>query len=127
MEKGKIEYFREKLIALRDKLVAEVATLERETLNRSPKDRAGDLSGYSIHLADAASDSYDRDFTLLLASREQEMLNKIENALEKMEGGKYGQCELCPELINEGRLEAVPYAELCIGCKKREEKKQAKE
>jgi RNA polymerase-binding protein DksA len=123
MNKDKLEYFRKKLVALREKIVGEVSALERNSLNQSLKDQSGDLSGYSIHLADAASDSYERDFNLSLASREQETLNYIDTALNKIDGGTFGACEQCSSPITEARLEAVPYATLCLECKKAQEKR----
>ena len=121
MERAEMERRRAELMALRDRTVGEVSSLERESLNRSPRDLAGDLSGYSIHLADAASDSYERDVSLSLASHEQDLLKRIDRALLKIDEGTYGRCELCGCGISPARLDAVPYAELCLTCKQREE------
>jgi len=125
MEPRKLERIRLQLHSLREKAMEEVTSLERGALNTSPRERAGDLSGYGIHLADAASDAYDRDFNLSLVSLEQGMLKDIDAALAKIEGGAYGICELCGEAINESRLSAVPYARLCLHCKQHQEKKQS--
>jgi DnaK suppressor protein len=113
-------------IALQDeraKLVQGLDHLQRETLNQSQRDAAGDLSGYSLHMADMATDNFDREFTLGLASGEQELLNRIDEALTKFKDGTYGVCEACNKKITLKRLKAVPYAKLCIKCKEAEEKK----
>ena len=124
MEKQKLDYFRDKLISLRGKILDDVTGLENDALNQTPKDQSGDLSGYSIHLADVASDSYERELSLTLASKEQMLLNDIDDALSKIESGTYGRCEICPNPIGEDRLEAIPYARLCLKCKQRLEKRK---
>lgn len=124
MEPYASDELRQKLLALREKVMGEMSNLEQGALNQSPKEQSGDLSGYSIHIADAASDSYDREFNLGLASHEQQMLNDIDAALAKIEGGEYGICEQCEEPIGVARLSAVPYAKLCLRCKEQQEKTQ---
>lgn len=97
--------------------------IERDNLNRSQRDAAGDLSGYTFHMADMATDNFDREFSLDLASAEQVMLNRIDEALKKIRDGSYGICENCDKPISFKRLKAVPYAKLCIKCQEDEEKK----
>ena len=106
--------------------MGEIRSLKKSSLIQSPKEKSGDLSGYSIHLADAASDSYEREFNLSLASRGQEFLNDLDEALVKIESGNYGRCELCNYKISEERLKAVPYAKLCLKCQQRQEKKRGR-
>lgn len=125
MDTQKITEMKQQLLALRERIVSEVATLQKGSLSQSLKDQSGDLSGYSIHLADLATDSYDREFTLSLASREQSALKDVDAALTKIDSGEYGCCEQCDCPIDEARLDAVPYARLCLRCKERQEKNQA--
>lgn len=113
---------KEQLIRLRERFSDEVTHREDDSLSRSPRDQAGDLSGYAIHLADSASDEYNREFSLSLASREQNILYEIDEALRRMEEGNYGACESCSRPIAIRRLETVPYARLCVACKEQEEK-----
>lgn len=115
-----------RLIALQERIGGELGYLEGNVLNQSPREQSGDLSGYAIHIADAASDSYERDFNLALASKEQNILNDISAALTKMESGEYGACENCGEPIGEDRLNAVPYARFCLPCQERQEKSRAR-
>ena len=101
--------------------------IERDNLNKSQRDAAGDLSGYSFHMADMATDNFDREFSLDIASTEQVMLNRIDEALRKIEEGSYGICESCEKPISFKRLKAVPSAKLCIKCKEDEEKNTRRE
>lgn len=121
MDEQRLAEIRRHLTSLLDEMTGQVANLQRDSLNQSPRDQSGDLSGYSIHLADAASDSYDREFTISMASREQEILNDVQAAIAKLGTGEYGCCELCSKPIDETRLAAVPYARLCLACKERQE------
>jgi RNA polymerase-binding protein DksA len=85
---------------------------------------SGDVSGHVQHMADVATDMYDKEFMLGLASKEREVLQKIEEALRKIEKGTYGPCEECEELIAKPRLEAIPYAKLCLKCQEEEENRK---
>ena len=111
------------LEAQRSKIAVGLNHIERDNLNRSQRDAAGDLSGYSFHLADVATDNFDREFNLDLASTEQDLLNRIDEALAKFKDGTYGSCEGCRKPVSLKRLKAVPYAKLCIKCKEAEEKR----
>ena len=85
------------------------------------RDSSGDLSGYSFHMADTASDDYERDFSLGRATDEQRMIYDIDEALKRIRDGSYGKCVQCGKSIPKTRLKALPYAELCIVCKKSKE------
>ncbi|MEK6691286.1 MAG: RNA polymerase-binding protein DksA [Nitrospirota bacterium] len=75
-------------------------------------------------LGDQATAESDRSFLLRLRGREQKLLKKIEDALEKIESGTYGICETCGEKISIKRLEARPVTTLCIECKTKQEKEE---
>jgi DnaK suppressor protein len=70
---------------------------------------------------DRAALESDRNFTLRIRDRERKLIGKIKEALERIETGTYGICEVCGEEISEARLKARPVTTLCIECKKREE------
>jgi RNA polymerase-binding transcription factor DksA len=74
------------------------------------KDDAGDLSSYGQHMADAGTDTFDRDFALSLVSNEQEALSEIEAAIKRIRDGTYGICEITAKPISKERLLAVPFA-----------------
>ncbi len=127
MEKEELEKLKAQLEVERAQIAEGINHIERDNLNRSQRDAAGDLSGYSFHMADMATDNFDREFSLDLASTEQAMLNRIDEALKKMNEGTYGICENCAKPISFKRLKAVPSAKLCIKCKEDEEKNARRE
>jgi len=73
---------------------------------------------------DRATQESDRNFELRIRDRERRLLNKIREALERIEDGSFGVCELCGEEISEARLKARPVTTLCIDCKMEEERKE---
>lgn len=119
-----LERFKKILHEIRKKIVGDLAHLEGDTLKKSQRDAGGDLSGYSFHMADMATDNFDREFTLGLASNEQQALNMIDHALKKVEEGNFGICENCSKPIPQKRLLALPYAALCLKCQEFEETKK---
>jgi RNA polymerase-binding protein DksA len=118
------DHFRKLLEAHRKKIVGDLTHLEKDSLNLSQRDASGDLSGYSFHMADMATDNFDREFNLDLASSEQQILNQVDEALRKIDEGRYGICEICSKPIVQKRLLAVPYTRYCIKCQEEEEKKK---
>jgi RNA polymerase-binding transcription factor DksA len=74
-------------------------------------------------MADVATDNYDREFSLGLASSDRQSLYELEDALKKIEDGTFGVCEDCKQLITKVRLKAVPQARLCVKCQEKREKK----
>lgn len=127
MEKEDIQKLKTQLETERTKIADGLSHIERDNLNRSQRDASGDLSGYSFHMADMATDNFDREFSLDIASGEQTLLNRIDEALGKIKEGTYGICENCQKPISMKRLKAVPYAKLCIKCKEDEEKNERRE
>ena len=97
------------LIELRNHLTGQIDTHSEETLKRSSKDDAGDLSSYGQHMADAGTDTFDRDFALSLVSSEQEALSEVEAAIKRIKDGSYGICENTQKPIAKERLLAVPF------------------
>jgi DnaK suppressor protein len=75
-------------------------------------------------LGDQATAETDRNFMLRLKGREQRLLNKIEEALERIDSGGYGICDSCGENIKIPRLEARPVTTLCIECKTEQEEEE---
>ena len=74
-------------------------------------------------LADIASDDIDRKMIEALGSQELKRLKLIDSALTRIEQGKYGQCMKCGKRIPLDRLEAIPYAVMCIDCKTADERR----
>jgi RNA polymerase-binding protein DksA len=74
-------------------------------------------------LADVASDDIDRKMIEAMGSQELRRLGMIDSALTRIKQGKYGLCMKCGKKIPHERLEAIPYALMCIECKTAEEKR----
>ena len=122
MNKKDLKFFKELLLKKKTNLAKGIDHIANDALKTSQRDAAGYLSAYSLHMADMATDNYDREFSLSLADNEQKILNRINDALEKIEDDKFGLCELCEKKISKIRLKAVPYAELCVPCQEKQEK-----
>lgn len=122
MNKKELKELKELLLAYRDKVSGDISSLAADNLNKSQKDSSGDLSGYTFHMADMATDHYDREFNLGLASTEQETLRQIDEALRKIDDKSYGVCEVCESDIPLQRLKVRPFALLCIKCQEEKEK-----
>jgi RNA polymerase-binding protein DksA len=75
--------------------------------------------GHGLHMADVATDMYDREFNLGLASNDRELLQKVQKALKRLEEDNYGICTECNHAIPPARLEAIPYVETCLKCQEK--------
>ena len=74
------------------------------------------------HLGDHASDMHDRELDDSLEDNAEQLVHEIDAALRRLDEGTYGTCARCGEPIPEERLQAVPYATLCLSCKRLEER-----
>jgi len=107
----------------KEEIMDDIEHISQDTLKKSQKEASGDISGYTYHMADVATDTYDREFSLGLASSDREVLYELDDAIKKIEDGTFGLCEECKSLITKARLKAVPYARLCVKCQSKREKK----
>jgi DnaK suppressor protein len=73
------------------------------------KDATEERPSYSMHLADAGTDTYDQDWALSMLSSEQSALYEIEGAMGRIKDGTFGICELTGKPIEPARLEAIPW------------------
>lgn len=119
---AEIREFRQLLLNLRDKVVDGISFLAGDNLNRSQRDASGDLSGYSMHMADQGTDNFDREFALNMVSSEQDVLYEIDEAIRRCDQGSYGVCEMTGELIEKERLKIIPYARYSVAYQKTLEK-----
>ncbi|MBP3358706.1 MAG: TraR/DksA C4-type zinc finger protein, partial [Opitutales bacterium] len=97
------------LVDLRKHHSSGVEMRSEEVLKRSAKDDAGDLSSYGQHLADAGSESFERDIAYNLISNQKEILSEIDEAIKRIKNGTYGICEITGKPIPESRLLSIPY------------------
>lgn len=75
-------------------------------------------------VSDQASAEVDQNFTMRIKEREQRLLKKIDEALDRMKKNTYGICERCEEEIPYQRLKARPVTTLCIACKTEQEQEE---
>jgi DnaK suppressor protein len=108
---------RERLLALRETLQGDMTQMEDNALN---KDHARTTS-MPIDMAELGSGNFDQEFTLSLLGNEKNALDQIEAAIGRIEDGSYGRCETCGMQIPKARLNAIPYAVLCIHCASQQE------
>ena len=121
--KAELKKYKQLLIKEREKVGGGLSYITATTLNKSQRDASGDLSGYAYHMADMASDDYEREFSLGRATDEQKILFLIDEAMKRIEDRTYGSCLQCSKRIAKKRLSALPYSELCIECQKSNEGK----
>jgi DnaK suppressor protein len=115
LKKPEIKVYKDLLLGLRARLRGDVSAMAEAALKRNRAD-AGESSTMPIHMADLGSDNFEQEFTLSLMETEGDTLDRIEAALERIEEGSFGVCEQCDGVIPKSRLNAIPYAPLCIKC-----------
>jgi DnaK suppressor protein len=114
LSKPQVEHFRKKLLAEKQRVLEEMGEITANTLKKSISDEAGENSRYSYHMGDVASLSYGREFSMGLAERQQQYLEQIDDALQRIEEGTYGICKVTGESIPVERLEEVPVAKYSV-------------
>ncbi len=101
----------------------------REVRNGAGEAMNNDINKQSGNLpdpTDLASTESDQSFSIRLRERETKLLGKIDEALERIEDGTYGVCEVCEGKIKEKRLQARPVTTMCIKCKTEQEEKESR-
>jgi RNA polymerase-binding protein DksA len=120
MDKEKIESYRQKLLDERDRLTVELKELSEGNLDMLQSEMSGE-SALDEHTGDSGTATFERERDLTLGNNIQDLINRIDRALGKIEAGTYGICDRCGRDIDPARIKAVPYANLCITCKTLEE------
>jgi DnaK suppressor protein len=114
--------FRELLIDERRRVVAALQNLHDDHPG-SLSDEAGEETAFDNHLADTATETYDRELDYTLEENSEHVLAEIDAALKRIEDGTYGICTNRGEQIPVERLEARPWATLCIDCQRERERR----
>ncbi len=117
MDKKHTDAFKKQLIKMRGIVEKQLRGLKEGNIGSTIKDNSGDLSNYSFHMADMASDQWEREFSLQLADDSGNFLYEINEALYRIEKKKYGICEDCGKPIPLSRLKVKPNARYCVKCK----------
>jgi YteA family regulatory protein len=117
----KLQRFKQQLQKMKDDLLEQTENTEGLQKHESLRDATQELTVVDNHPADIASENYERSKDLSLHEKNQLILKKIDEALEKIALGKFGFCENCGRTIPAERLSVVPYTEFCIDCKREAE------
>jgi len=125
MNRKDLKHFKELLESRRALIQDKLGNLENTAKSASRRDSAGELSSYPTHMPDQGTDAMEREMAFHFVSLEGNYLHHLEQALERVEQGTFGECRLCGEEIGRDRLEAVPHTTLCIKCKSEEEESRA--
>ncbi|MFY9402887.1 MAG: TraR/DksA C4-type zinc finger protein [Candidatus Omnitrophota bacterium] len=123
LTKKELLVYKKVILKRKEEIIDGIQRISEDTLKKSQKEASGDISGYSYHMADVATDNYDREFSLGLASNDRKALYELEDALKRVEEGTYGICQECKNLIAKARLKAVPQARFCVKCQQKKEKR----
>lgn len=116
MKKEFVDKQKKKLIAERNEILDSLAGRNEQLTKLVDTLESGDD-------VDIASDTIDRTLLNSLGEADQRRLTMIDRALDRIRQGTYGQCLSCGKQIPEARLEALPYAVLCVECQTKEERK----
>lgn len=115
MDADKLEYYR-------NILTEEMKTLLGEA-DKTVTEMTSDSSNFPDP-TDRATQESDRNFELRIRDRERKLINKIKDALDRIDKGEFGTCEECGEEISDARLKVRPVTTLCINCKMEAEQKE---
>jgi|SRR6516162_7932964 DnaK suppressor protein len=108
MDKRRTRVYRDRLLDRREGLVGQVQEAEAYSRERD--------SEATQDPADMAANAYTKELLVSMSANDRQLLEMIDEALDRMEEGKYGKCVHCGQPIQEKRLQAVPWARHCIRC-----------
>jgi len=117
MTKPDFTLHRERLLALRARFQGDITQMEDNAPNKDD-DKATSMPN---HMTDLGTGNFDQGLTLSLLGSEKDALDQIDGALKRIEDGTFGLCEECGMKIPKSRLEAIPYAALCVQCASQKE------
>jgi RNA polymerase-binding protein DksA len=121
MTRAQLERNREVLLALSRRLRGDLGATRESALRTAGGEASGSLSNAPLHLADLGTDNFDQELSLVLMENEQQILDQIGPALERIDRGTYGTCADCGRPIPAARLQALPYTARCVDCARRDQ------
>jgi DnaK suppressor protein len=104
LNKADVQRFKKRLEELKTQITHSLQSVTAEVK------KPDEATGYSQHQADQGTDDFDRHISLEVTTNEFQLLRQIERALEKIQDGTFGICDISGEKIPKARLEAIPYA-----------------
>jgi RNA polymerase-binding protein DksA len=122
MNKRARKKFEKLLLEMQEKKLEYIATLRELAISRTQREASGDISAFTSHPADISTESNEREKVASLITRETQILKELEAALERIRDATYGECYTCGGDIPPARLQALPFATLCVKCQTEAEK-----
>ena len=110
-----------RLEEMRDRIERSMNHIVADHIKESNEGNASTQGG--MDEGDVGSRSSDQDVALGLVNNSQELLHEVEDAIQRIRDGEYGACEICEEEIPSARLDALPYARMCVRCKSLRERR----
>jgi RNA polymerase-binding protein DksA len=110
-----LKRIRERLLQERARMTAELERIQDRS-SESQLDETGELSAYDNDVGDLGTNTFEREKDMTMEQTLQDMIEQVDAALLKIDRGTYGICDQCNNPIAPARLEAIPYASLCISC-----------
>src|SRR5947209_551098 len=114
MTEAEIETYRQRLLSMAGRLQGDVSSLTDEALRKVGGEASGSLSNTPLHLADLGTDNWEQELSLSLLETEEQRLEEIAAALDRIGQGTYGRCRECGGEVPRARLDAVPYTRYCV-------------
>ena len=108
-------------MSVKKKLLEKQAELIAVVQKTEDHGREADAEGEPMDMADRASSSYTKEFMFSKSNTDRQLLQRVTEALERIESKSYGECLNCEEPVERKRLAAVPWARLCLKCQELEE------
>ncbi len=119
--KTELNRFKKKILQKMDTVSKDVTDIQTGINNSdSAKSGISPDSVYSVHMADAGTDSHEREKNYLFMTRENSYYQNLESALERINDGSFGICKICGELIDKERMLEVPNTTKHVDCKEKE-------
>lgn len=116
MDTKSLNHFKEMLLREKESMTNTLKLMEENGSGEQNRFASGELSSYDNHPADLGSEVFQITMNNTLKVNEEYNIGQIENALERIENGSYGVCEVCGKNIGNDRLEVLPFARRCIEC-----------
>jgi len=116
MTTKELKTYRQALLDLDRRMGGDYEHIRHVALRQGTGEANSNLSSIPLHLADLGSELFDREISLMLMEREGHLLEQVDAALERIEEGTFGRCELCRRSIPKERLRILPFAAHCVSC-----------
>ena len=119
--KAKLKQFRKSIEKRMEEIAEDMGDIHDGILdNGNDSEGSSQEAVFSVHMADAGTDSFEQEKNYILMGRESDYYKNLEVALARIDDGIFGICKICAELIPEERMLEVPNATKCVGCKEKE-------